>query len=91
MKPRRLLIILFPLLILTITSVGVAYLADYALPSWTVDAGGGISTNAQYTLSGTIGQPDAGMLSGGEYSLMGGFWGGGRLTTGQFFLPIISR
>ena len=29
-----------------------------------------------YTLSGTIGQPDAGNLAGGSYTLAGGFWGG---------------
>ena len=26
-------------------------------------------------MSGTIGQPDAGTMSGGTYSLAGGFWG----------------
>ena len=26
-------------------------------------------------MSGTIGQPDAGAASGGNYSLIGGFWG----------------
>ena len=28
-----------------------------------------------YSVSGTIGQPDAGVMSGGAYSLVGGFWG----------------
>ena len=28
-----------------------------------------------YSVSGTIGQPDAGVMSGGSYSLAGGFWG----------------
>jgi hypothetical protein len=45
--------------------------------SWYKIAGGGgtsSSTNG-YTLSGTIGQPDAGTMSGGAYSLTGGFWG----------------
>jgi hypothetical protein len=27
-----------------------------------------------YSLSGTIGQPDAGQMSGGNYTLTGGFW-----------------
>ena len=45
--------------------------------SWnTVDGGGGTSSGGGYTLSGTIGQPDAGALSGGGYTLLGGFWGG---------------
>jgi hypothetical protein len=40
-----------------------------------VAGGGGTSSNAQYVVSGTIGQPDAGVaMSGGSYSLTGGFW-----------------
>ena len=43
---------------------------------WSVSAGGGgTSTNAQYSVSGTIGQSDAGVMSGGSYSVVGGFWG----------------
>jgi hypothetical protein len=45
--------------------------------SWnTVDGGGGtFSAGGIYTLGGTIGQPDAGQMSGGVYGLTGGFWG----------------
>src|SRR6476660_9303310 len=45
--------------------------------SWSsVDGGGGTSSSGGiYALGGTIGQPDAGQLSGGTYSLTGGFWG----------------
>jgi len=43
--------------------------------SWfTIDGGGGTSTGGVYSVSGTIGQPDAGILSGGNYELTGGFW-----------------
>jgi hypothetical protein len=43
-----------------------------------VDGGGHtFSTGGVYTLGGTIGQPDAGLLTGGPYTLGGGFWGGG--------------
>jgi hypothetical protein len=36
---------------------------------------GGTSTNGQYSLTGTLGQPDAGgPLTGGNFSLTGGFW-----------------
>ncbi len=42
--------------------------------SWhTVDGGGGMSTGADFVLRGTIGQPDAGTLSGGGFELRGGF------------------
>lgn len=33
------------------------------------------STGGAYDLGGTIGQPDAGRLTGGTYTLDGGFWG----------------
>ena len=42
----------------------------------TVDAGGAASSGGAYELEGTMGQPDAGTLSGGAYTLKGGFWAG---------------
>jgi hypothetical protein len=49
---------------------------QYSIDWFTIDGGGGTSSGGGYTLSGTIGQPDAGTLSGGNYVLEGGFWGG---------------
>lgn len=46
----------------------------FSLESFTVDGGGGTSTGGSYTVSGTIGQPDAGSLGGGSFTLQGGFW-----------------
>ena len=63
--------------------------------SWsTVDGGGGtFSTGGDYSLGGTIGQPDAGMLSGGVYTLAGGFWSGGAQASTQHLisLPLVIR
>lgn len=50
--------------------------AQPSIPWYTVDGGGGTSTGGVYSLSGTIGQPDAGVLSGGTFTLTGGFWAG---------------
>ena len=48
---------------------------NYSIDWFTIDGGGGISTGAVYSVSGTIGQPDAGpAMSGGNFSLTGGFW-----------------
>jgi hypothetical protein len=47
---------------------------DYSLDWSTIDSGGGTSTGGVYTVSGTIGQQDAGVMSGGNYTLAGGFW-----------------
>jgi hypothetical protein len=49
---------------------------QYRIDWYTIDGGGGTSSGGGYTLSGTIGQPDAGTLTGGNYVLDGGFWGG---------------
>ena len=47
---------------------------SYSIDWYTIGGGGGTSTGGVYTVSGTIGQPDAGAMSGGNYSLTGGFW-----------------
>jgi hypothetical protein len=48
---------------------------SYSLEWFTIDGGGGTSTGGGYSLSGTIGQPDAGgPLTGGNFTLNGGFW-----------------
>lgn len=48
---------------------------SYNLTWNTVDGGGWMfSTGGTYSLGGTIGQADAGTLSGGGYVLQGGFW-----------------
>jgi hypothetical protein len=47
---------------------------QYSVVWSTVDGGGGTSTGAVYTVSGTLGQPDAGAMSGGQFSVRGGFW-----------------
>lgn len=46
----------------------------YSIDWFTIDGGGGTSAGGAYSLSGTIGQPDAGAMTGGNYSLTGGFW-----------------
>jgi hypothetical protein len=49
--------------------------AQYSVDWYKVSGGGGTSTDGQYSVSGTIGQPDAGAaMSGGNYSVTGGFW-----------------
>jgi len=41
----------------------------------TIDGGGGTSVGGPFTLSGTIGQPDAGpTMQSGTFTLTGGFW-----------------
>jgi hypothetical protein len=47
----------------------------YSIDWYKIAGGGGTSSNGQFTVSGTIGQHDAGgPLTGGNFSLTGGFW-----------------
>ena len=48
---------------------------NFSIDWFTIDGGGGGSTGGVYAISGTIGQPDAGTMTGGNYTLVGGFWG----------------
>ena len=48
----------------------------YQIDWYTIDGGGGTSNGGPYTLTGTIGQPDADWCVGGLYELLGGFWPG---------------
>lgn len=47
----------------------------------TIDNGGGRASGGQFTLTGTIGQPDASLqsASGGQFQLTGGFWASGEI------------
>ena len=64
--------------------------AQYALDWFTLDGGGGTSTGGVYSVSGTIGQPDAGVMNGGPFTLVGGFWGiiAAAQTEGAPFLSV---
>ncbi len=62
-------------LLLMLCSSVVAVAQNYSIDWSTIDGGGGTSTGGVYSVSGTIGQPDAGpAMTGGNYSLTGGFW-----------------
>lgn len=49
---------------------------SYTIDWYTIDGGGGNSTGGVYSVSGTLGQPDASTtpMTGGPYSVTGGFW-----------------
>ena len=60
---------------LMLAGVGQIHAQNYSIDWFTIDGGGGTSTGGVYSVSGTIGQPDAGgPMTGGNFSLVGGFW-----------------
>jgi hypothetical protein len=48
---------------------------QYTIDWSKIAGGGGSSTGGVYAVTGTLGQPDTGTMSGGSYSVQGGFWG----------------
>lgn len=50
--------------------------ADFDLWWHVIAGGGGRSASSSYTIDGSIGQPAAGVLSGGDFRLGAGFWPG---------------
>jgi hypothetical protein len=51
------------------------YAQPYSVDWYKIAGGGGTSSNGQYSISGTIGQSDTRTaMTGGNYSLTGGFW-----------------
>ena len=58
---------------IVLTTIGAH--AQYSVDWFTLDGGGGTSTSGVYSVSGTLGQPDAGgPLTGGAFAVTGGFW-----------------
>mgnify|MGYP005840982857 CR=1 FL=1 len=97
-KHRTIWIVLFAGVLLGLTLAGLVRAQSgggYDLTWNTIDGGGYMfSTGGGYALGGTIGQADAGTLSGGGYTLAGGFWGGGvGVAAAQYrvYLPSLLR
>jgi hypothetical protein len=66
---------IFPGLIATFVLAVRVSAQSYSIDWYTIDGGGGTSTGGVYSVSGTIGQPDAGVaMTGAGYSVTGGFW-----------------
>jgi hypothetical protein len=83
--------VLVTIVLLLAASTALA-LSDFDISWWTVDGGGGTASGGSYTLIGTIGQPDAEVLTGGDYTLGGGFWGGGAAAVEyRVYLPMVLR
>lgn len=95
-KLRSLKPILILLILLILISIPVVAQTggDYDLTWNTVDnSGGTISSGSTFSMTGSIGQPEAGFASGGSFTLSGGFITGGNLMTANnyIFLPLLTR
>lgn len=93
---KRILLVASILLILLVgvSLVSAQTLDGYTIDWWTTDGGGGTSAAGGYSLSGSIGQAEAGEMSGGGYTVNGGFWGDVVEDVAQpyqSYLPMVKR
>ena len=81
--------VLFLLLLLSVAALAHAQTGGgYDLTWSSVDGGGWMfSASGGYSLGGTAGQPDAGVMNNGGYSLVGGFWSG-AIAQYKIYLPV---
>jgi hypothetical protein len=84
---RKLIILLIVLLLLVSAGTALAETQDFDLGWFALAGGGGASSGGGYRLSGTVGQSAADELSGGEYTLRGGFWAPPAVQT--IYLPLV--
>ncbi|HEY3913283.1 MAG TPA: hypothetical protein VGN61_02255 [Verrucomicrobiae bacterium] len=60
---------------MAVAGIALSANAQYSINWYKIAGGGGTSSNGSYSVSGTIGQPDAsGAMTGGQYAVTGGFW-----------------
>ena len=96
-RPRVFLLISLLLIILFASAPNAGAVVGqsnggYTLTWYTVGGGGTMSASSgTYTLSGTIGQPDAGTQSSGGYTLNGGFWYNLIDQIYQYYFPFIRK
>jgi len=97
---KRLKIMMLVLLIGLVLSLGIlataiaAPQAGYTIAKFSVEGGVYWNSGNGYKLGGTLGQHEDGKLSGGGYTLGGGFWPGGEsgaVADNYIYLPLVTR
>jgi hypothetical protein len=93
---RRTLFVAFTILaMLAVASLASAQSGELDLTWFTIDGGGTTSSTGDgFAITGTIGQPEPGSLSGDVYTLEGGFWGvaaGSGAPVSRVYLPLIRK
>jgi hypothetical protein len=90
MKPITLIFLTILLLYMILVTSSTLASAIMEIDWYVVGGGGGTANAGDYTLSGTIGQPVAGLSSSAGTDLCSGFWC--RVLSGfRIFLPLVLR
>jgi len=93
-RPKAALLLAALVLALLVATATTARPGGLQIDWWTVDSGGGASSGGAFALSGTSGQPDAGVLqsANGTLRLEGGFWAGAApQSRTRIFVPLLRR
>jgi hypothetical protein len=91
---RRWSLVSLALLLALLPLVLASASGSFDLSWWSVDGGGGPSGGGDFNLQGVAGQPDPGLLQGGDFSLAGGFLSGGTALPPpghNLFLPLLAK
>ena len=65
----------FVTMLLTTAVMVAAVPPEYEITRSTINGGGVMrSSGGEFEMSSTLGQPDAGVMTGGDFELSGGFW-----------------
>jgi hypothetical protein len=91
---KRLLVVLCLIAFLLLVAIQVARAAQapaLTLNWWTVDSGGGSIQGGNFLINATVGQAEPGSLSGGNHSLVGGFWADLQAALKKIFLPLVRK
>jgi len=95
MNGKLLAVCLGVAVLLVVGAAALAQTGDGYDLTWNTVDGGGVTwaTGGGYSLGGTAGQADAGVLTGGGYVLGGGFWRGGVMAglVHKVYLPLVVR
>lgn len=63
------------LLLMGVVTASTTHAQPYEIERYVIAGGGGTSSGGSFSVSGTIGQHDAGQpMAGGNFELTGGFW-----------------
>lgn len=92
MRRKTIFLLVGLLLAVSVTVVLADSLAEtFEIPWWSV-AGSGTSQGGAYSLSGSTGQANTGSASGGNYTLIGGFWSITQQESNRYlYLPLVNR
>jgi hypothetical protein len=97
MKPKPILLLIVLCVVVALgalpsaRSEAATVVNGYDLSWWSVDGGGATGgSSGLYALGATLGQHDARVWAGGDYSLAGGFWPGAPVEY-RTWMPLLLR